>query len=273
MNLYRYISLNSNDKIERFFKLLNENKLYFSSPIVFNDPYDSKVNFADCSEQDILDVAKLFYKKRHTSSTHEDCQDFAQYLRELKPEFLDGKQLRAKEKEVIERGLNNSGVVCLSEINDDILMWSHYADAHKGICLVFDKEIIANDKRFILRKINYRDDNRLIPCKEFYEIFGKGYEIYDLLLLTKSLHWKYEREWRILVSAKYIENNSVDEDDKRFFICNSILTGIIFGWKFSPAFKQVIMKLVQNRPIQLYQAKRNENSYAIDVEPIIYTAL
>lgn len=269
MNLYRYISLNSKDKIDRFFKLLNENKLYFSSPMFFNDPYDSKANFADCSEQDIMDALQMRYKKKHTSATHEDCHDFVQYARKSKPEMFDGMQIRAEEQESIERSLDTNGIVCLSETNDDILMWSHYADAHKGLCLVFAKEIIANDKRFMFRKVNYPEDNSLISCKRFYEMYlEKGDEIYELLFLTKSLHWKYEKEWRILVSAKYIENNTEDENDNRFFICNNMLTGIIFGWKLSPALKQTITKLVQNRPIQLYQAKRNENNYAIDVEPL-----
>jgi hypothetical protein len=26
------------------------------------------------------------------------------------------------------------GVMCISEVPDDILMWSHYADCHKGVC-------------------------------------------------------------------------------------------------------------------------------------------
>lgn len=269
MNLYRYISLNSTDKIERFFKLLNENKLYFSSPILFNDPYDSKVNFADCSEQDIIDLIQMNYKKRHPSATNEDCQSFVKYAKESKPEVFDSMKLQALERSIIDCNLDSNGIVCLSENNDDILMWSHYADGHKGICLVFDKEIIINDKRFIFDKVNYPEDNLLISCKRFYEIYLQNpYNIYELLFLTKSLHWKYEKEWRILVSAKYIENNTEDETDKRFFICNNMLTGIIFGWKLSPAFKQTITKLVQNKPIQLYRAKRNENSYAIDIEPL-----
>src|SRR5262249_53331053 len=30
------------------------------------------------------------------------------------------------------------GVLCLSECPDDILLWSHYADSHRGLCLEFD---------------------------------------------------------------------------------------------------------------------------------------
>jgi hypothetical protein len=30
------------------------------------------------------------------------------------------------------------GIYCVSTNYDDVLMWSHYADSHKGICLEFD---------------------------------------------------------------------------------------------------------------------------------------
>lgn len=36
------------------------------------------------------------------------------------------------------RILEETGVFCLSEIPDHILMWSHYADSHTGICIKFE---------------------------------------------------------------------------------------------------------------------------------------
>lgn len=38
-------------------------------------------------------------------------------------------------------------IYCLSEVNDSLLMWSHYSDSHKGFCLEFsdytDDELIS----------------------------------------------------------------------------------------------------------------------------------
>ena len=31
-------------------------------------------------------------------------------------------------------------VFCLSELDDSVLMWSHYADQHQGVVLGFDTE-------------------------------------------------------------------------------------------------------------------------------------
>ena len=67
----------------------------------------------------------------------------------------------AAEKSFEERNkinLYERGVCCFSEKKDDILMWSHYADGHKGFCLEFitpkhnrDQEVIYNQERLSAR--------------------------------------------------------------------------------------------------------------------------
>ena len=32
------------------------------------------------------------------------------------------------------------GITCLSEVKDDLLMWSHYGGKYKGFCLEFDSK-------------------------------------------------------------------------------------------------------------------------------------
>ena len=87
--------------------------------------------------------------------------------------------LRAYKKEMNEK----FGLICFSEDWVNPLLWSHYADKHRGICLGFEAE-----KR-ILQKITYvkeRSALRLPLTKETA----------DELLWTKYWDWKYEEEWR-----------------------------------------------------------------------------
>lgn len=87
--------------------------------------------------------------------------------------------LRAYKKEMNEK----FGLICFSENWVNPLLWSHYADKHRGICLGFEV-----DKR-ILRKITYvkeRSELRLPLTKETA----------DQLLWTKYWDWKYEEERR-----------------------------------------------------------------------------
>ena len=84
--------------------------------------------------------------------------------------------------------LNNTyGVISFSEDYKSPLMWSHYADDHKGICLGFDVD--END----LIKVRYRkdrvklDDKDRLTKKDALDIFA-----------VKFNGWSYEKERRII---------------------------------------------------------------------------
>ncbi|MBK6787723.1 MAG: DUF2971 domain-containing protein [Betaproteobacteria bacterium] len=63
-------------------------------------------------------------------------------------------------------------MLCFSAHNDILLMWSHYADAHRGICLIFDaKDPVIG----MARKVNYPDA---------YPVFGNVHTPIDMLLVT-----------------------------------------------------------------------------------------
>jgi len=85
-----------------------------------------------------------------------------------------------------------------SERMDSILMWSHYSDKHKGICIEYDfseESYILN----FLEPINYSD--KLISLSK---AFGKKdfNEIARIAAITKAKDWKYEKEWRIVFPSK-----------------------------------------------------------------------
>jgi Protein of unknown function (DUF2971) len=108
--------------------------------------------------------------------------------------------LRAYKKEMNEK----FGLICFSEDWVNPLLWSHYADKHRGICLGFEV-----DKR-ILHKITYvkeRSPLRLPLTKETA----------DELLWTKYWDWKYEGEWRIWLQL------DEREDDHYFYHFDSQL--------------------------------------------------
>ena len=58
-----------------------------------------------------------------------------------------------------------SGVVCFSRHFHNPLLWSHYADKFKGICLGFDIDIYDDDDKDIIKPVDYVQ-NRL-SNKEF----------------------------------------------------------------------------------------------------------
>lgn len=87
--------------------------------------------------------------------------------------------LRNYKKEMSER----FGMICFCKHWHNPLLWSHYAEKHRGMCLGFD----VDDRG--LRPVKYvkeRSALKMPPTKESM----------DILLFTKYRDWKYEEELR-----------------------------------------------------------------------------
>ena len=83
------------------------------------------------------------------------------------------------------------GILCLSNTNSNILLWSHYAANHTGVCLGF---AATNYTPFFgsAQKVKY---SRAYPA---IDVTSEDHEeLAESLLLTKSEDWQYEKEWRI----------------------------------------------------------------------------
>jgi hypothetical protein len=177
------------------------------------------------------------------------------YISNVKIILSDTERLQ----KVYENFMIVTGIYCLSKIMDDILMWSHYSDSHKGLCLEFDttKEIMLFGQAF---KVNYSNE---YPSIDVIKIaVGKGNE-YRKAVLTKSKHWEYEQEWRIL------KPKSLGGPGKHRFP-PELLTGVILGALISPEDKDKVLNWVKNFPtkIALFQAKINRTKYQLDIESI-----
>jgi hypothetical protein len=82
------------------------------------------------------------------------------------------------------------GVLCFSEDKSDLLQWAHYADHHRGICLGFDVE---SEGKF--GPVEYVSERLPWPEQLDQNFMWE-------LLRTKSVDWKYEKEWRVFTQMK-----------------------------------------------------------------------
>ena len=119
--LYKYTG-NSSQAISN----IKNHALWFNTVNSFNDPFD------------IYPVYKMDEEERQQAMV------LFQKLKDMNMEFAE--TFTAEELSVLERFQDRcmpvenskSGVTCFSEERDNIIMWSHYANSHKGICLGFD---------------------------------------------------------------------------------------------------------------------------------------
>ncbi len=98
------------------------------------------------------------------------------------------------------------GVICFSKDWSNPLLWSHYADKHKGICLGFE----FSDNEPKLSEVFYIRNKQAL-CDELVKAVnrgngGKEEQIMRKLLLSKYEGWSYEDEVRMFAK--------LDEEDK-----------------------------------------------------------
>lgn len=97
-------------------------------------------------------------------------------------------------------------VGCLCTDFKNRLMWSHYADSHKGFCVEYDFSSIDEDTLLTLPfPIFYTENRPIIPWKATIETTQQKIDEASaqlmLGLLTKDSAWEYENEWRIIIGS------------------------------------------------------------------------
>lgn len=215
MNLYKYLSPSRIDVI------LNCS-IRFTQYGDFNDPFELNPNISRIAEEeeirklvdrDFVQLIKDEYAKHPIVSAFISKEAFIQ-LAEGQREHVK-KDVIGMEQQVVGlllamlQKITNSvlGVLSLSEIRNHELMWSHYANEHKGYVIGFNSEHqffnqkkIDVDELRHLRKIDYREKPPVINLMN-----TSGAELF----FVKSLKWEYESEWRMLMpladSSKVIE--------------------------------------------------------------------
>jgi hypothetical protein len=99
---------------------------------------------------------------------------------------LSDREFRKAMKETKAQISKTKGLLCFSKTWKNPLLWGHYADKHRGICLGFE---VSGD---ILEKVTYVKERFPRPAV-FDEEFMKK------VLFTKFDHWRYEQEYRVYI--------------------------------------------------------------------------
>jgi len=191
--------------------------------------------------------------------------DFTLVTPETKEAFF--KQIKADIEE-IERSLL---VACFSERWDSVLMWSHYADAHKGVCFEFD---MPDDSRFA--NVRYSNKRSVLDVEAItevvlaYDYLGLSVDPGDPKLiqrvlspfLRKSLDWKYEKEIRCLTSQKETDKG-VSKREKFWFLSMPKITGIYLGCNMSEDEAKRITEIAQTAGVPAFLVRESTNNYGL----------
>jgi len=153
--------------------------------------------------------------------------------------------------------LSDTGVVSFSTIKDDILMWAHYAGGHNGVCIEFRCTDTSHLDFFgQAYPVQYRKD---LPKINFYTT--NRIEKLKALILTKSEHWSYEQEWRIIVPDAVRKSRYIP-------VPSGAIAAIYLGCQISKENRDMVLRSISNVPICVLQAKRKSDAFGLNFESI-----
>jgi hypothetical protein len=125
--------------------------------------------------------------------------------------------------------LNQLGVLCLTESKRNLLMWSHYANSHKGYVVGFD---VSHDFFNNYRRTNfwreYENIGKVLPVK--YESYRtESVYCFTEWYFHKSDDWIYEKEHRLvlpLVSCDLVIEQTPDSGELKEIRDQKEISGI-----------------------------------------------
>lgn len=179
-------------------------------------------------------------------------------------------------KQVTERIKNvRSSVLmsCFSKRYDSTLMWSHYADKHRGVCIEFERPDDFSDVRYK----SVREPFDLVGVTKrclAYMLDGNEINYSDLRLinkissplLTKSEDWAYEQEVRcIFTSFTSLEDLEMLDFDKYLYFMPTMIRKVYLGVNMSEAEKTEIESICQKLKIEVVDTKLSDDEYKIEI--------
>lgn len=177
--IYKYCSFDT------LILILKGSSLYYSSSDEFNDPFELST-----------EIFKEFGDKFYLENVLKICDS-----RIL--EHYNDKSYKFHEitKNAWNESRKSIGICCFSKSPLITLMWSHYANKHKGVCIGFNFEAFENSEKIIQMPVKYLDE---VEKFDYWDRFEKGTDeiVTYNWLLTKSKVWEYEKEIRRIYTNK-----------------------------------------------------------------------
>ena len=210
-------------------QILLDKKVWWSSPLDFNDPFDSQWNImwpiytaehefrfrlamrevllggAALSPRANPEYVKAVNIERSRLLAMSPLEREAS-LEETASEILEnGRRTDARmERERISDIKLRTRVWCLCEPRECTLMWSHYGDQHQGVAIGFDLARLEVGWNRPFERVVYSDAlPRLINADAWLLHLVFGHDKPDWTserdwALFKNKAWSYEREWRVV---------------------------------------------------------------------------
>ena len=255
--LYKYRALTN-----RTLDMIVSDEVYFADPKSFNDPLDSRPSLEVNVDSNKLEAVFRWLVERRINAEKTAAAKSIRFkgprtmdqierlsrrhadrvLKEIEydashPEYGGEKHKRFRLKHSIEEELlcqYDTGIMSLAERSTCPLMWSHYGDQHRGICIGYSvPDRVADD----VHKVKYRG-GRLVQVYKLAAMLegseSARRDVDEAVLLRKAGSWYYEREWR-LIGPLGLARSPLEMEE------------IVFGMRCKGSTKYAVMKALEDR--------------------------
>lgn len=239
-----------------YLKSLENDEIWLSSPLLFNDPFDCALNTGEEGIEkqifsflgDFINDPDFFGKMNETVENNLKLkEDFEHQTRRIKEDF-------EKLRKVI-------FIACFSD-NKNLrksLMWSHYANSHKGFCIEYDRDELLKNRENMPFPVFYKKEIKR-PLWLYFQSIMNQFEFQLVSAYTKSDEWAYESEWRLL------ETNDEKSGNKGFNKKFIPAKCVYIGCRASDELRKKIIAICEKKGIEVYQMRMKVNSFDLTYE-------
>jgi hypothetical protein len=275
--------------------VLENSTLRWTRPSEFNDPFDHQVSYRFKFSKDELSAAlfeeieRLIYLDEEVVFVAEKLLNKMVILLRSVKEKIPKSELveklrtgciessenfegyKQKLNDLLESTLNQSRVLCVAETNENVVMWSHYADSHKGICLRLECVDEVDTSLLVAKPVTYTDEfPSFIGLDDYVKyLTGQDDPMMASLLMNaaylKHSDWGYENEWRLHrphENEHGLFNDWVED--------KSVFGAVYFGCKIDPTHASDLMEIIDSKypNMEIYQASISSVAFKLEFERI-----
>ncbi len=263
LSKYRTLRNHDGSMNEQTLSILKNRSVWYASPSSFNDPFDCKIRplkvpndgefIGDFSDMDQLEYYLASRVKEASEKGNEN--EFHEFLYKL----------TKRRNDKLEEQSKSYAVMCFSEIHDHGLMWSHYADEHKGIVITFERNEDNMLGRSSCRPTRYSRHYPRISHAEYWNSRKNApkdkpedHDVLSMCLFTKYEDWFYEKEWRDVVYNSEGAGKLIQLDAK--------IKGVFFGCRTPEVDKQIVKDILGDTVDYLHMFQPDDGFHLVPMQ-------
>lgn len=235
---------------EYYSDLFIDKKLYHALPKQFNDPFECKPHYKFPTGEKSQELRKHLVKAQTERGIERKTAEnnISEHM----------KKEGNLPEEIHKKILNSFGelrICSFTAKKDNLLLWSHYADSHKGFCIELDvtkKPLNCAFKVKYTKK--YPDVHYPIhPDKRAYKP-----------ALIKSRKWRYEKEYRSIFHPEGL--GQLKNDGISLILNGDEIKNVYFGVDIDQNYKEKIVEFINRGPFDptLWDANLSKSSFELE---------